>query len=461
MLPKQFDSTICALSTPNGMGAIALIRVSGAEALSICNSIFSKDILSAKGNSVLYGVIRDEEEQIDEVVLTIFRNPHSFTGEDVVEITCHGSRFIQQRILQLLLNRGCVSARAGEFTQRAFLNGKMDLSQAEAVADLIASETAAAHRLALQQVRGGFSKEINRLREELIHFASLIELELDFSEEDVEFADRSQLKLLINRIQSILKRLIDSFAYGNVLKNGIPVAIVGVPNVGKSTLLNILLNEEKAIVSEIPGTTRDAIEDELIINGIEFRFIDTAGLRDTKDIIESIGIEKTYKKIEEAQIVLYVIDAVDTDKEELLHASLKFLDFIREKGKKFILVANKTDKQSAMVTSNKFTSIKDLVFISAKENQNIEELKNKLFSFVADNDFYNQDIIVTNARHHAALVKAQASLFEVETAMKKGTSGDLMAIDIRKALFHLSEITGQISSDDLLGAIFSKFCIGK
>lgn len=461
MLPNQIDSTICALSTPNGMGAIALIRVSGSNALRICNGIFSKDITDSKGNSVFYGVISDEEEQIDEVVLTVFRNPHSFTGEDVVEIACHGSRYIQQRILQLLLSRGCVSARAGEFTQRAFLNGKMDLSQAEAVADLIASESAAAHRLALQQVRGGFSKEINRLRDELIHFASLIELELDFSEEDVEFADRSQLKLLINRIQTILKRLIDSFAYGNVLKNGIPVAIVGIPNVGKSTLLNVLFNEEKAIVSEVPGTTRDAIEDELVINGIEFRFIDTAGLRDTKDLVEQIGIEKTYKKIEEAQIVLYVIDAADASKKEMVNAINRFLEFISEKGKKYILVANKSDQHPSNTALESFSGIQDFVLISAKENHNIEELKNKLFSFVADNDFYNQEIVVTNARHHAALVKAQASLLEVENAMKKGITGDLMAIDIRKALHHLSEITGQISSDDLLGAIFSKFCIGK
>lgn len=458
MQTHHTSSTICALSTANGSGAIAVIRVSGKDTFSILGNIFSKDLKEVKGNTIHFGNITEGETVVDEVLVAVFRAPHSFTGEDVAEISCHGSRFIQQQILRLLLQNGGEAARAGEFTQRAFLNGKMDLSQAEAVADLIASESAAAHRLAMQQMKGGFSKAINRLREELIHFASMIELELDFSEEDVEFADRSQLKILIANIQQIIVRLMDSFAYGNVIKNGIPVAIVGIPNVGKSTLLNALLEEEKAIVSDIPGTTRDAIEDELIINGVEFRFIDTAGLRETKDVVENIGIEKTYKKIEEAQIVLYLVSAIDIGD---IAAIEKFKNFVQEKGKRFVLIINKTDLADEKTLQTVFNAFEEKVFISAKQHVNLQELKDKLFAYVSDNNFYQQDIIVTNARHHAALQNAHISLNAVSLGMDQHIPGDLLAIDIRKAIFHLSEITGEISTDDLLGNIFSKFCIGK
>lgn len=457
------SNTICALSTPPGVGALALIRVSGNEAIKICNSIFSKAILQAKAYSVFYGSVLRSDKIIDDVILTVFRTPHSFTGEDVVEIACHGSRYIQQQILELLMEQGCEPARAGEFSMRAFANGKMDLSQAEAIADLIASESAAAHRLAMHQMKGGFSREINRLREELIHFASMIELELDFSEEDVEFADRSELQQLLLRIQSIIRRLIDSFAYGNVVKNGIPVAIVGVPNVGKSTLLNVLLNEEKAIVSEIAGTTRDAIEDTLVIGGVEFRFIDTAGLRETSDVVENIGIEKTWKKVSEASIVLYLVDAIDSSRNELVQVVEAFKSKLSGSGKKLIVLANKTDKKRVeqRELDEKFAGLGEVIFISAKENSNIDQLRKSLFDFVSGNEFHHQEVIVTNARHHTALKKAQSALHEVEKGLNNGLSGDLLAEHLRMGLFHLGEITGEISTEDLLGNIFSKFCIGK
>lgn len=462
LLMLKKSATICALSTAPGSGAIAVIRVSGPASVAVVNGVFSKEISNAGGYTAHYGQIQREGVIIDDVVLTVFRSPQSFTGEDSVEIACHGSKYIQQQLLQLLYEHGCDPATPGEFTKRAFLNGKMDLSQAEAVADLIASESAAAHRLAMYQMKGGFSGEIGKLRDQLIHFASMIELELDFSEEDVEFADRTQLRTLVVGIRSIVTRLVDSFAFGNVIRNGIPVAIVGVPNVGKSTLLNALLNEEKAIVSEIAGTTRDSIEDVMMINGVEFRFIDTAGLRETNDIVENIGIERTWKKVNEADILLYLVDAVDSSSEEIEKVVKGFREKVGNESKKLIVVANKTDKTPDTGNlSNKFGSIPEVIFISAKQGTNIDMLKEALFSYVSSNSFFGQDTVVTNARHHAALQRAQLALQEVEQGMDAGLTGDLLAEHLRMALFHLGEITGQINTEDLLGNIFSKFCIGK
>lgn len=456
-------STICALSTAPGSGAIAVIRVSGPDAIRSCNAIFSKDITQAKGYSVVYGSIVDQNRVVDDVVLTLFRGPNSFTGEDTVEIACHGSKFIQQEILKLLMSQGLIPARAGEFTMRAFANGKMDLSQAEAVADLIASESAAAHHLAMHQLKGGFSKQINNLREQLINFASLIELELDFSEEDVEFADRSQLLQLVAEIHRVIEKLIRSFDYGNAIKNGVPVAIVGVPNVGKSTLLNALLEEDKAIVSDIAGTTRDAIEDTMIINGIEFRFIDTAGLRETTDIVESIGIEKTWKKINEASIVLYLVDALSSSSEEIRTTIEAFREYTKTASHHFLMVINKTDqwKGSQEALLEKFNVDAEKIVISARDGKNLDELKLRLFHYVEENGKDRGDVVVTNVRHLNALQKAMNFLNEVETGMKSGLSGDLLAEHLRMVLYHLGEITGEISTEDLLGNIFSKFCIGK
>ncbi len=457
------QSTVCALSTPPGAGAIALIRITGKEALAIISAVFSKNLHEAPARSVHFGTIRDGQQLIDEVLVTVFRAPHSFTGEEVVEIACHGSRYIQQKILQLLLRQGCRAAEPGEFTLRAFLNRKMDLSQAEAVADLVASESEAAHRLAMQQVKGGFSSEIARLREDLIHFASLVELELDFAEEDVEFADRPQLTALIDRLSFSIRRLVDSFALGNVIKHGIPVAIVGVPNVGKSTLLNTLLQEDRALVSEIAGTTRDVIEDSLLIKGVEFRFIDTAGLRETSDVVEGMGIEKAYRKAQEAAVILYMVDAAGSTREEIQQALEVFVAQLRETGKHIIVVANKIDKaaEGEEALYAKFDTPSEVVFISARDNRHIEALKEKLYTYYETHALRTGDVVVTNARHHAALLKALAALQAVREGMQTGISGDLLAIDIRQTLHHLGEITGEINTEDLLGSIFSKFCIGK
>src|SRR5690606_21060483 len=401
---------------------------------------------------------------LDQVLVSIFKNPNSYTGEDVVEISCHGSTFIQQQIIQLLLRKGCRMAQAGEFTLRSFLNGKMDLSQAEAVADLINSDNEASHQIAMQQMRGGFSNEIAKLREELLNFASLIELELDFAEEDVEFADRTQFKDLVNRIEFVLKRLIDSFAVGNVIKNGIPVAIVGEPNVGKSTLLNALLNEERAIVSEIAGTTRDTVEDEISIGGMGFRFIDTAGIRETQDIVENIGIKKTFEKIDQAHVVIYLFDASDYIKD-----SNKFqveIEKIKNKypQKPLIIIANKIDKLSEediqqLTTQN--PQLTTLQLLSAKTGIGVEELKDKLLSFVNTGALKNNDTIVTNSRHYDSLQKALEEIIKVKQGLDSGLSGDLLAIDIRQALYYFGEITGPVTNDDLLGNIFANFCIGK
>lgn len=461
----QHTDTIVAMATPAGAGAIAVIRLSGPEALSIASTLFSsvsgKKLTDQKTHTVHLGQIKDGEKIIDEVLATIFKNPNSYTGEDVVEISCHGSNYIQQEIIQLCLRNGCRMAQAGEFTLRAFLNGKMDLSQAEAVADLIASDSAASHQLAVQQMRGGFSSELKKLREELLNFASLIELELDFSEEDVEFANRDDFQKLITRITHVLKRLIDSFATGNVLKNGIPVAIVGEPNVGKSTLLNALLKDERAIVSNIAGTTRDTIEDEIVIGGISFRFIDTAGIRETTDTIEGLGIKKTFEKIEAAQVVIYLFDA-----EGFQVSGSKFqveIETIKNKYplKNLVIVANKVDKLSPEEIGNLQATISNLHLLSAKANQGVDELQNKLLDFVNTGALRSNETIVTNSRHYDALLKALEEIIKVQEGIDANLSGDLLAIDIRQALYHFGEITGQVSNDELLGNIFANFCIGK
>lgn len=457
--------TIVALATPSGAGAIAIIRLSGKDAISIAEqqfkSVSGKHLSKQKTHTIHLGHIVDDTITLDEVLVSVFKNPNSYTGEDVVEISCHGSNYIQQEIIQLFLRKGCRMANAGEFTLRAFLNGKLDLSQAEAVADLIASDNAASHQIAMQQMRGGFSSEIAKLREELLNFASLIELELDFAEEDVEFADRTQFKELIERITFVLKRLIDSFAVGNVIKNGIPVAIVGEPNVGKSTLLNALLNEERAIVSDIAGTTRDTIEDEITIGGIGFRFIDTAGIRETEDVVESIGIRKTFEKIDQAQVVIYLFDATDFETE-----SSRFkveIEKIKNKypQKPLLIIANKVDKLDNSFTVNIREEFEGIKLLSAKNGVGVDELKDSLLSFVNTGSLRNNDTIVTNSRHYDALLKAFEEVQKVKEGLETNLSGDLLAIDIRQALYHFGEITGEITNDDLLGNIFANFCIGK
>jgi tRNA modification GTPase len=407
------------------------------------------------------GHIVDGDRVLDEVLVSIYKNPQSYTGEDVVEISCHGSSYIQQEILQLFIRNGCRSANPGEFTLRAFLNGKMDLSQAEAVADLIASDSAAAHQIAIQQMRGGFSSEIKKLREELLNFASLIELELDFSEEDVEFADRRQFEDLLQRIVKVLKYLIDSFSTGNVIKNGVPISIIGAPNVGKSTLLNALLNEDKAIVSNIAGTTRDAIEDELIIEGIKFRFIDTAGIRQTDDTVESIGIKKTFAKMAESQVIIQLIDASLISKANTADILASLVETKAQyPEKETLVVLNKMDLADKALLSKVFSELEPL-HMSAKTGTGVELLKTKLLDMVHMGKLQNNDTIITNARHYDALRLALENIQKVQVGMQTGLSGDLLAIDIREALYHFGRITGEISTDDLLGNIFANFCIGK
>ena len=444
--------TICALATGSGMGAIAIIRTSGIKAFAICNKVFSKNIADVKSHTIHFGTINNKVDVIDEVLLSIFRNPHSFTGEDVIEISCHGSVFIQQQILQLLTENGARIANPGEFTLRAFANGKMDLSQAEAVADLIASESKKAHQIAINQMRGGFSDDLKKLREQLINFASLIELELDFSEEDVEFANREQFNELLLLIKEKLTKLIDSFQLGNVIKNGIPVAILGAPNVGKSTLLNAVVNEDRAIVSEIAGTTRDTIEDVINIEGMQFRFIDTAGLRDTKDTIEKIGIQKALEKAEKAKVIIYLLDATTDFK-----AQEKEIGKIKKLQNKMIVVVNKTDLNPNICETLKK---KNYLFISAKNKDGIEDLTNTLISII-DTNLSSDKTIISNSRHQEELSKTLVEIIAVIQGLNNDISGDLLAINIRQALYHLGLITGEVTTDDLLGNIFSKFCIGK
>lgn len=457
--------TIIALATASGAGAIAVLRVSGPEAISVSNSLFrsihNKSLLTQTTHTVHLGHVMDGKRVLDEVLLSLFKNPQSYTGEDVVEISCHGSSYIQQEIMQLFIRKGCRAAEAGEFTLRAFLNGKMDLSQAEAVADLIASDSAAAHQIALQQMRGGFSSEIKNLREELLNFASLIELELDFSEEDVEFADRQQFEELLKRIVKVLKYLIDSFATGNVIKNGVPISIIGAPNVGKSTLLNALLNEDKAIVSNIAGTTRDAIEDELIIDGIKFRFIDTAGIRQTDDTVEAIGIEKTFTKMAQSQVIIQLIDASIISKANAADVLSSVAETkVQYPEKETLVVLNKMDLADKTLVSKIFSELEPLQ-MSAQTGAGVELLKSKLLDMVHMGKLQNNDTIITNARHYDALGEALANIQKVQEGLQTGLSGDLLAIDIREALYHFGRITGEISTDDLLGNIFANFCIGK
>lgn len=468
------NDTIIALATSSGVGAIAVIRLSGEDAITVVNKFFRskfgrKNLNLVKSHTIHLGNIVMDNRIIDEVLVAVFKNPHSYTGENVIEISCHGSVYIQQEILQLFLKNGVRNADAGEFTLRAFLHGKMDLTQAEAVADLIASDSKASHQIALQQMRGGFSSEISALREQLLNFASLIELELDFAEEDVEFADRKQFQELILKITFVLKRLIDSFAVGNVLKNGIPVAIVGEPNVGKSTLLNALLNEEKAIVSEIAGTTRDAIEDEIIINGVAYRFIDTAGIRETIDVVESIGIKKTYEKIEQAQLVIYLIDAskIVLDQAEFQHLKQE-VESIHQQfpHKKLVIIANKIDLVDVSAFKRNLNDsfgpeTENIILLSAKNKQGLEILLQHLTALANTGSLSNNETIVSNSRHFEALNNALNSLMEVQKGIDNEISSDLFAIDIREALYHLGLITGTITTEDLLGNIFANFCIGK
>lgn len=469
----MYNDSIVALATPSGAGAISIIRVSGQNAIEIGASVFksikNKDLTQQKTHTLHLGHIIDEGKTLDEVLISIFKGSNSYTGENTIEISCHGSTYIQQQIIQLLLRKGCRMANAGEFTLRAFLNGKLDLSQAEAVADLISSDNEASHQIAMQQMRGGFSNEIAKLREELLNFASLIELELDFAEEDVEFADRTQFHELLNRIEFVLKRLIDSFAVGNVIKNGIPVAIVGEPNVGKSTLLNALLNEERAIVSDIAGTTRDTIEDELVIGGVGFRFIDTAGIRETKDVVESIGIQKTFEKIEQAQVVLYLVNGLELIVDGALDSLIIALNKTQNQypQKTILTIINKKDLISEKIIvaiNEKLTTNNQqlaTIFISAKNKEGIDELKNQLLSFVNTGALRNNETIVTNTRHYDSLLKALDEIQKVKFGLESNLSSDLMALDIKEALYHFGLITGQVTNDELLGNIFANFCIGK
>jgi tRNA modification GTPase len=456
------EETIVALSTSPGIGAIALVRMTGPEAARIAQVVFSKDISAAQSSKAIHGWIMDGEQRIDDVLLTVFRSPHSFTGEDTVEIACHGSLFIQSEILRLLTHAGARMARGGEFTMRAFMNGKMDLSQAEAIGDLIASESAAAHKQAVHQMRGGFSKEINALRDRLIHFAALVELELDFAEEDVEFANREQFRALLIEILAVVEKLKASFKLGNVLKSGVPVAILGAPNAGKSTLLNALLNEERAIVSDIAGTTRDTIEEHITIDGVRFNFIDTAGIRDTRDTIENIGIGRAIEKARSASVILLIFDATGTHYD----AFANFREYLRKEAgndKHIIILANKTDDThfDEGVFDKHFAGESQLLKISAKQGTHIEELKQMLRKAIDLGQINSGETIVTNARHHAALSKASEALSDVLQGLDSGLTGDLLAIDIRRTLHHLGEITGNVSPDDLLNHIFSSFCIGK
>ena len=454
------QETIVALATPNGLGAISVIRISGLNAISVTEKLFkpkgNKKLSNQKSHTVHLGHLIRNGHELDEVLVTLFKGPHSYTGENTIEISCHGSTYIQQEIIDLFIENGIRVANPGEFTLRAFINGKMDLNQAEAVADLIASENEGSHKLAMEQMKNGFSNDLKKLRSELLHFSSMIELELDFSQEDVEFAERSEFKKLTIKIQSELEKLIDSFKSGNVLKNGISVAIAGKPNAGKSSLLNTLLNEDKAIVSDIPGTTRDSIEDSLVIDGINFRFTDTAGLRETKDVIESKGIEKTKEKINSARILIYLFDSNDTSFKEI-NSDLK--SFKRE-DLSILLVRNKVDlKNTNQILINELEKF-EIIEISANNADSVNLLKKRLINEINILNPYT-DTVISNSRHYEALMNALKAIEEVNIGLKNDISGDLLSVDIRKSIEHLAEITGEITNDDVLGNIFANFCIGK
>lgn len=466
------QDTICAIATAQG-GAIGTIRISGSKAIEIANRIFvparsGKQLSDQKAYTLTFGRIYDGAEIVDEVLVSLFRSPHSYTGEDSVEIACHGSSYILQQVMQLLIRNGCRMAQPGEYTQRAFLNGKMDLSQAEAVADLIASSSAATHRLAMSQMRGGFSKELTDLRTKLLNFTSMIELELDFSEEDVEFADREALRQLANGIENVISRLVQSFSVGNAIKNGVPVAIIGETNAGKSTLLNVLLNEEKAIVSDIHGTTRDVIEDTVNIGGVTFRFIDTAGIRETDDTIETLGIERTFQKLDQAEIVIWMLDAVDGTS-QISQLSDKILP--RCEGKHLLLVFNKADlviPSEQVLPSPLFPNFPhfpedrvNAIFISAKQRQHTEDLQQLLVNAAHLPTVTQNDVIVTNVRHYEALSHALQAIQRVQEGLAVNISGDFLSQDIRECIFHISDIAGEVTNDMVLQNIFLHFCIGK
>lgn len=446
------NETIAAIATPPGEGAIGIIRLSGEHAISIADKIFKGKALSKQAtHTIHFGKIVDGDEVVDEVVASLYKGPKSYTGEDVVEISCHGSQYVLERVLSLCLSMGAQLAKAGEFTQRAFLNNKMDLTQAEAVADLIASHSGAAHKAAIHNLRGGFSDELKELREQLIQFSALLELELDFSEEDVEFADRTKFYELIKVLTATTERLISSFSLGNVIKRGVSVAIIGKPNAGKSTLLNALLNEERAIVSEIAGTTRDSIEEVLNINGILFRLIDTAGIREhTSDIVETMGVQRSRDIMSRADIVVYLFD-VNEETQEMLDEQKAVFD---KEGMKYILAGNKTD-----LADNKFGN--ELLYISAKKKEYIDELRQALYNEVVQGQVSTEGTIITNARHHSSLQEVSRSLEEIKAGLDNNISGDLIALDVRRCLHYLGEITGQVTTEDKLDYIFSKFCIGK
>ncbi len=457
----DLSDTIVALATPPGVGAIGIIRLSGKDAINIVNEVFpGKDLTQEATHTIHFGTLRDGDRILDEVLVSLFIAPKSYTGENVVEVSCHGSEYILQKAMELFVKKGARPAEAGEFTMRAFLNGQMDLSQAEAVADLIASSSESSHTIAMQQMRGGFSHEIAHLRQELIDFASLIELELDFSEEDVEFANRDALEKLVKKIRTLLKALIDSFRLGNVLKNGVNTVIAGRPNAGKSTLLNAMLKEERAIVSDIAGTTRDTIEEVFNIQGLNYRLIDTAGIRDARDQIEAVGVEKTFEKVKQSAILIYVFDVIETSPEEV-KADLEKLSTA---GLIILGVANKMDLNpytKAEHYTNDFLTEDHFIPVSAKNNMNLGLLKEKLYEAVVSGDLNTESTIVSNTRHYAALQKAYESLDAVLDNMNQGVTSDFIAMDIRQALHHLGSITGEVSADDLLGNIFGKFCIGK
>ncbi len=454
-----WDDTIVALATPPGIGAIGVIRLSGAKAIDIVNELFhSKDLKKQAGNTLHVGLLKNGGKVLDEVVLSLFKAPASYTGEDVVEISCHGSPFVQQQVIAACIEKGARMAKAGEFTQRAFLKGKLDLTQAEAVADLIASHSEASHKSALHNIRGGFSNDLKQLRDQLLSFSALIELELDFSQEDVEFADRSRLYDLVKSAHRSTVSLLESFQLGNAIKNGVQVAIVGKPNAGKSTLLNTLLNENRAIVSEIAGTTRDTIEEVLNIDGILFRLIDTAGIREhTSDIIETIGVEKSHEKIQQADVVLYLFDVNENSASELQ----KIVKELQKEEKQLLLVANKIDNTNEETVRLEFGNLPNVLFISAKDKRYIDVLKERLVDTVLQGNVQTEGSIVTNARHYDALQKVATSLSDIITGLDNKLPGDLLALDIRHCLHYLGSITGEVTTEDQLDYIFSKFCIGK
>lgn len=452
-----WDDTIVALATPHGVGAIGVIRLSGSRAIDIVNTIFtSKDLLQQSSHTIHVGMLKDNGKVLDEVVVSLFKNPKSYTGEDVVEISCHGSPFIQEQVINTCVAKGARLARPGEFTQRAFLKGKLDLTQAEAVADLIASNTEASRNTAIHNIRGGFSSVLKELREQLIQFSALIELELDFATEDVEFADRTKFYSLIQHLSQQTQQLLHSFQLGNVIKNGVNIAIVGKPNAGKSTLLNTLLNENRAIVSEIAGTTRDTIEEVINIKGILFRLIDTAGIRESKDVIEAIGVEKSLEKMQQSDLVLYLFDVNKESQAEVEAALMQ----VQHQNKNFIAIGNKLDMLGEEKAQQKFSG-DGILFISAKAHHHIDILKERLVDKVVQGTVHTESTIVTNARHYAALQQVQQSLNDIHAGLDNNIPGDLLALDIRRCLHYLGEITGEVTNEDRLDYIFSKFCIGK